>query len=198
VGAEGKGGHGSGYVILYFLTKRIGGQAVITSYYDKTAQTAYEWMSFMSKKDIAWTMCEDTDYREQSKHDNISHKTLMKFAHLLVEELEGVIAEMLPDVFGIAHDGWTEAHAHFVSLWAICSKGRYCLAFSPMSEEEGQDADTHIQFFKDTLEIYDKYVPIHLRYLSPCFLDLCVMLPFTLPITPQQMGLSRTRPAFLF
>ena len=64
---------------------------------------------------------------------------------------------MLPNVFGLMFDGWSQSGDHFLAVYAISEQHDHILlAFSPLLDEERLDAESHSSFLAWLLGIYEK------------------------------------------
>lgn len=57
---------------------------------------------------LTFRTVEKDSFRNQSKFGKISVGTLKKYLHGVTVEVETKLAQMLPDKFAIAFDGWTQ------------------------------------------------------------------------------------------
>jgi hypothetical protein len=79
--------------------------------------------------------------------DKISTDTVVKYADLLVEDLEKKIAILLGDHFGLVFDSWSEHGERFVGLYGVYESGasvqKSLLAFAPLLEEDDLSAKSY-------------------------------------------------------
>jgi hypothetical protein len=114
-------------------------QGSLYRYVDSKTKNIWGWMKFIVKRGVPFSWCEDKIVREFSKLDPISVETLMKYMHLLTQEVENLIRETLPKQFGLIIDGWSEGSEHFFAIFACFPVNDKCktllLAFAPPIQE---------------------------------------------------------------
>ncbi len=63
------------------------------------------------------------------------------------------MAEILPEKFGIAFDGWSEDGEHWVAFFAVCpNQQSYLLAFEPTPDTENGQSSLGSSAYKSLLE----------------------------------------------
>ncbi len=86
----------------------------------------------------------------------------MKYMELMTKRVEQKIRSLLPELFSIAIDGWSESNTHFVCMYAVaplqndCGYKTYLLGFSPFESELSQNADEHARYCEFVLELFGK------------------------------------------
>ena len=88
----------------------------------------------------------------------------MTYIQKTAREIEKFISDLLPKLFGIIFDGWSEGTTHYICVFAVFldkdSKERQVLlGINPPYDEEHFDADSHVAYITDLLQIsYGKAV----------------------------------------
>lgn len=104
------------------------------------SKSLHGWIKFIVVKGMPFSCCEDNTYRDLSRFEGPSIKTLMKYMGLLTKEIENIIIGILPDKIGIMLDGWSEGSEHFFAIFACFpEKGKrrtLLLGFSPPLQED--------------------------------------------------------------
>ena len=101
-------------------------------------------------------------FRENIRHGPISLSTFMRYLPRITTLVETKISRELPNKFSLVFDGWSSYATHFISIFASysCSSTkryhRSLLALSPLPNENSMNADEHIQFIEDILDVYGK------------------------------------------
>lgn len=136
----------------------------ITKYFvvaEPRDQDIYGWIRLIVMKNLPLSAVEDEEYRLQSKYGRISIKTLLKYMHLLGEEVRKEIVEKL-DKFGLLFDGWDDHNGtHYCGIFAIVPTNDYLgfelllLAMSPFEDESNFTGDNYITFINQTLGQYE-------------------------------------------
>ncbi|CAG8725710.1 44384_t:CDS:2 [Gigaspora margarita] len=109
--------------------------------YDTSVRNIFNWVNLVVKCQISINACENPDF--------ILHTGLSKLDASKVNKYLDSLANIMNN--GI----------HFVGLFSIYqtvheSRNLVLLAFLPFEDRTTQNADAHIKFFKDVLELYDK------------------------------------------
>uniref|UniRef100_H3GFM1 BED-type domain-containing protein n=1 Tax=Phytophthora ramorum TaxID=164328 RepID=H3GFM1_PHYRM len=124
------------------------------------------------------SFCERPLVYKNAKMDPIAATTLKKYINLLYGYVRDVIAVKLPDLFGIALDGWLSGGRHFVAIMAVynetstandgqrnpsyddsiqCLSRRFVLlAICPFAEEVDLGAQSLYDLIADTLATFNK------------------------------------------
>ncbi|KAG2780202.1 hypothetical protein PC129_g12283 [Phytophthora cactorum] len=81
--------------------------ATLVSFIDQKYQTVFCWLDWTTASNLPFTWCENATVAKYTNLANISTETLLKYAGLVVREVEVDIGLALPVKFGIMFDGWT-------------------------------------------------------------------------------------------
>lgn len=81
----------------------------------------YGWINFIVKKSLSFSVVEDEEYRCVVNLGEISIKTLIKYMHLIGEEVRKEIVQKLsPTKFGLLFDGWSDGNGtHYCGIFAV-------------------------------------------------------------------------------
>ncbi|CAG8736705.1 24993_t:CDS:1, partial [Gigaspora margarita] len=129
--------------------------------YDTIVHNNFDWVTLVVKCQISINACENTDFVLHTGLSKLDALTVNKYLDSLANIVQERIKNTLPKKIGIMFDGWMNNGVHFVGLFGIYqtvyeSRNLVLLAFSPFEDHTTQNADAHIKFFKDVLELYDK------------------------------------------
>ena len=124
----------------------------------KKATAVFNWLNLIIAKNLPFNIVEDAVYRSSIRFDPISIKTLLKYAHKLVELVEAKIRVEIDKhkCVGIVFDGWGENLLYFVSLYVVTPDDDFNVAFTTMQDEEHHDAVNVSAFIEDVLLSYQK------------------------------------------
>jgi hypothetical protein len=73
------------------------------------AKNICEWMQLIIGGRLPFSTCENEHYVKLTKRDPISTKTFMTYMEKLCVKFEDKITRMLPALFAVVFDGWSEA-----------------------------------------------------------------------------------------
>ena len=133
------------------------------------------WIELMVMKNLPLALVDDDMFRKASCYTPVSSNSLKKYMELLCREMEEELRNILPKMFGIIFDGWSEGNDHFIALFACYhQKGETktpLLAFQPIPDYDASNetdyqltAAAHKEFIISTLAFY-KRVPEALTFL---------------------------------
>jgi hypothetical protein len=90
----------------------------------KKAVHIMDWITWIVLGNHPFTFVSDPYTRKYSNLSSISVNTLKKYMGKLIRVVEDNISKLLPSIFGISLDGWTDGsiNTHFVALFAVFSK----------------------------------------------------------------------------
>ena len=132
----------------------------LTNFINPQSKSIYGWIKLIVGKGLPFSCCEDEDFRDFSRFEGLSIKTLMKYMGLLTKEIENIIIGMLPDKIGIMLDGWSEGSEHFFAVFACFpEKGKrrtVLLGFSPPFQEDDLSALSLKDLIEGILKIFQK------------------------------------------
>eukprot|EP01040_Poterioochromonas_malhamensis_P008742 gene8742-9464_t len=123
----------------------------------------YGWINFIVKKNLPFSVVEDEEYRRVVHLGEISIKTLLKYMHLIGEEVrKEIVQKLAPTKFGLLFDGWSDGNGtHYCGIFAVVPTSEFSghetllLAMSPFEDESSFDGDQFINFINQTLEQYE-------------------------------------------
>ena len=106
---------------------------------------------------MPFSCCEDTEFRDFSRFEGPSIKTLMKYMGLLTKEIENIIIGILPDKIRLMLDGWSEGSEHFFAIF-VCfpekeTRRILLLGFSSPLQEDDLSALSLKELIEEILKI---------------------------------------------
>lgn len=100
----------------------------------------------------------------------LSSKSIRKYILSMVPLVEGAVIAELPDRFGLLFDGWSDGSVHFVAIFATYRvEEQYhetLIAFSPLLKEDDMGAAQHLEFIKESLQVYQKSLTNVVAFIS--------------------------------
>jgi hypothetical protein len=134
-----------------------------TSNYSTSVLNIFNWVSLIVKCKLPLNVCENSDFVKHTSLSKLDISTVGKYISRLADTVRERAKNILPEKIGIMFDGWTSNGIHFVGLFGIYytihkARNLVLLAFSPFEDRTTQNADAHIGFFKDVLDLYSKSV----------------------------------------
>ncbi|ETI42993.1 hypothetical protein F443_11966 [Phytophthora nicotianae P1569] len=104
----------------------------------------------------------------------------------VASKLGSVIEEEMENEIGIMYDGWTHGTMHYVAVYGLYVVGdrllRSLLAHSPL-DGGSQDADAHIDFFRNVLAVYNKTVYMIVFMIADnCNIDRSIATKLGVPL----------------
>jgi hypothetical protein len=137
---------------------------LMESFYPKKVRTYWGWLDWVIGDLLPFRFVEKERARIHSNLDNISLDSFMNVLKSLVEVVETQIRNILPDKFALVFDGWTLSNTHFLAVFStfpdsksITGYKKVLLSFSPLTNEQSLNADSHIAFFEFILDLYGKW-----------------------------------------
>ncbi|KAI3657095.1 hypothetical protein MP638_005789 [Amoeboaphelidium occidentale] len=130
---------------------------------DQKHLNIFGWIEWILMCNLAFSFVSNQYTRKYCNLLPICVNTLKKYMTKLLVKVEEIIADELPDKFGVVLDGWTESGTHYMAVFATFTKitgeaVQYLLACSPMGDETSQSADAIIDFLEDTMEVFGKTI----------------------------------------
>lgn len=108
--------------------------------------------------------------RRLVKAKPIHSQTMRKYILNMVPLVERAVTTELPDKFALLFDGWSDGPVHYVGLFATyCTMGEYretLVAFSPLLQEDAMGAEQHLEFIKESLDVYRKSLANVVAFIS--------------------------------
>ena len=106
--------------------KRVNAKGSIPNFVNPKAKNIYGWLKFVIGKGVGFNWVEWDRVRDFTALEPITIKTLKKFMGLLTKKVEEIVANMLPDKFGIMVDWWSEGREHFFVIFATYPENKKC------------------------------------------------------------------------
>ncbi|KAF1783470.1 Ribonuclease H-like domain [Phytophthora cactorum] len=134
----------------------------LVSFIDQKSQTVFCWLDWTTACNLPFTWRENATVAKYTNLANISTETLLKYAGLVVREVEIDIGLALPVKFGITFDGWTFLSEHYLAAFAVFEHDgradKVLLAFAPLIDDEVTDhsAVSHVKFLEGRLPFFDR------------------------------------------
>ena len=123
------------------------------------------WLDLVVNGLLPFTAVEYEVYRRAIRYENISRNTLMKYMNRLTSLVDRKVEALLPQRFSLVFDGSTANLCHFGAIYAIfpstansCGYGHILLVFSNFESEDSQSTDSHADFIKFLLSVYNRTV----------------------------------------
>ncbi|ETP29558.1 hypothetical protein F442_21329 [Phytophthora nicotianae P10297] len=132
------------------------------SFVDQKSQTVFSWMEWITSCNLPFSWCEDPTVSKYTNLDRISTDTLLKYAGLVVREVEIDIGLAIPSKFGIMFDGWSFQSEHYLAVFAVFEHDgqadKVLLAFAPLIDDEVTDhsSASHVKFLKGVLPFFNR------------------------------------------
>ncbi|ETI30477.1 hypothetical protein F443_22400 [Phytophthora nicotianae P1569] len=110
------------------------------SFVDQKSQTVFSWMEWITSCNLPFSWCEDPTVSKYTNLDRISTDTLLKYAGLVVRDLDIDIGLAIPSKFVIMFDGWTFQSEQYLAGFAVFEHDgqadKVVLAFAPLIDDE--------------------------------------------------------------
>ncbi|OWZ13937.1 hypothetical protein PHMEG_00012660 [Phytophthora megakarya] len=138
--------------------------ATLVSFIDQKSQTVFCWLDWITGCNLPFSWCEDSFVSKYSNLDTISTETLLKYAGLVVRQVEIDIGVALPVKFGIIFDGWTFQSEHYLAVFAVFEHDggadKVLLAFAPLIDDDVTDhtSASHVKFLEGILPFFDRKI----------------------------------------
>ena len=130
---------------------------------DKKCYNIFKWCELVVSENLCFSYVEKKLVRENSCRDPISRSTLMKYLDSLGYEVQGVLANIVPDKFGLVFDGWDSGSSVnffgvFVIWWDEKRKANrvYLLRLCPLIDETDLGAQSHLDSIISFLSDIDR------------------------------------------
>jgi hypothetical protein len=134
-----------------------GGSSV---FINKKTNTVFSWLEWIVMDQLPFSFIERDLTRKYTNLNTLSVDSLSKYLRLLNDQVEEMIAQSLPEKFGIIIDGWTEGSTHYIAIFADYSldnvRKNPLLAIAPPFDESRYDAPNHKDFIGDVLDLFGK------------------------------------------
>ncbi|KAE9246993.1 hypothetical protein PF004_g4534 [Phytophthora fragariae] len=136
--------------------------ATLVSFIDQKSQTVFCWLDWTTACNLPFTWCEDPIVAKYTSLEHLSSETLLKYAHLVVRQVEIDIGLALPVIFGIMFDGWTFQSEHYLAVYAVFEHDgradKVLLAFAPLIGDDVTDNSTasHVTFLEGILPFFGR------------------------------------------
>lgn len=135
----------------------------IASFFRTKDVNLFKWVTWIVEELHPFSFCENPNTRLFSKLGPVSRNTLKQSMMNLRLRLEKKIADILPDQFALAFDGWTDSCTHYLAVFAVypdqAKEAGYdtaLLCFCPLVDEESLNARSHHETIFETLQCYGK------------------------------------------
>ncbi|EGZ09385.1 hypothetical protein PHYSODRAFT_254667 [Phytophthora sojae] len=136
--------------------------ATLVSFIDQKSQTVFCWLDWTTACNLPFTWCEDPIVAKYTNLEHLSSETLLKYAHLVVRQVEIDIGLALSVIFGIMFDGWTFQSEHYLAVYAVFEHdGRadnVLLAFAPLIDDDVTDhsSASPVEFLEGILPFFGR------------------------------------------
>jgi hypothetical protein len=121
-----------------------------------------KWLEWIVEENRELSFCEKEKVRKYTEGNLglMTVKTLKKRMDLIVQVMEDEISKLLPSVFGIAFDGWSEFSVHYLSVFAVGPNLPHnrpiLLGFSTFENEGDLSANEHRNYLNQLLSYYKR------------------------------------------
>ncbi|KAE9286513.1 hypothetical protein PF008_g26646 [Phytophthora fragariae] len=138
--------------------------ATLVSFIDQKSQTVFCWLDWVTTCNLPFSWCEDPSVSKYTNLERISTETLLKYAGLVVRQVEIDIGLALPVKFGIMFDGWTFQSEHYLAVFAVFQHDgradKVLLAFAPLIDDDVTDhtSASHVKFLEGILPFYNRKI----------------------------------------
>ena len=99
-----------------------GGPLVTNGFIDLRVTNLYKWIKFIINKGLPFSVVEDPEYKEVVKMSGISRKTLTKYLHVIVNDIQSQIKDIVSTTknkkFGLMHDGWDAGNGTMIFFYS--------------------------------------------------------------------------------
>lgn len=119
---------------------------------DKKTNNIFKWCELVVSENLCFSYVEKKLVRENSCREPISRGTLMKYLDSLAFEVQLVLANLLPERFGLIFDGWDDGSSNnyfgvFVIWWDVklASNQVYLLRLCPLVRAADFGAASHLE-----------------------------------------------------
>ncbi|KAE8903569.1 hypothetical protein PF010_g6492 [Phytophthora fragariae] len=136
--------------------------ATLVSFIDQKSQTVFCRLDWTTACNLPFTWCEDPIVAKYTNLEHLSSETLLKYAHLVVRQVEIDIGLALPVIFGIMFDGWTFQSEHYTAVYAVFEHDgradKVLLAFAPLIDNDVADhsSASHVKFLEGILPFFGR------------------------------------------
>ena len=155
--------HVPDYVTAYNKAKAegsVGGSLDSFGFINQRTKDLHDWMKWIVDRNLPLHEIEENSTRKVVTMQSFSVETLTKYMRKVTEAVETKMTNDLPETFAIVFDGWTRHSRHYLAVFAVYmkkdQKETILLAIAPPYDEESYNADEHITFIRETLNIYGK------------------------------------------
>ncbi|KAE9037186.1 hypothetical protein PR002_g6712 [Phytophthora rubi] len=138
--------------------------ATLVGFIDQKSQTVFCWIDWTTTCNLPFSWCEDGTVTKYTTLDRISTEALLKYATLVVREIEIFIGLVIPVKIGIMFDGCTFKSEHVLAVFAVFEPDRrvdkVLLAFAPLIDDDATDhtAASPVKFQKGILPYFNRDV----------------------------------------
>ncbi|KAE8883991.1 hypothetical protein PF002_g14491 [Phytophthora fragariae] len=154
--------------------------ATLVGFIDHKSQTVFCWIDWTTTCNLPFSWCEDGTVTKYTTLARISTEALLKYATLVVREIEIFIGLVIPVKIGIMLDGCTFKSEHVLAVFAVFEPDRrvdkVLLAFAPLIYDDATDhtAASPVKFLKGILPYFNRDVTdiIYLRDENVTLLDV--------------------------
>ncbi|KAE9107775.1 hypothetical protein PF010_g12156 [Phytophthora fragariae] len=117
--------------------------ATLVGFIDHKSQTVFCWIDWTTTCNLPFSWCEDGTVTKYTTLARISTEALLKYATLVVREIEIFIGLVIPVKIGIMLDGCTFKSEHVLAVFAVFEPDRrvdkVLLAFAPLIYDDATD-----------------------------------------------------------
>ncbi|KAE9027508.1 hypothetical protein PF011_g2007 [Phytophthora fragariae] len=138
--------------------------ATLVGFIDHKSQTVFCWIDWTTTCNLPFSWCEDGTVTKYTTLARISTEALLKYATLVVREIEIFIGLVIPVKIGIMLDGCTFKSEHVLAVFAVFEPDRrvdkVLLAFAPLIYDDATDhtAASPVKFLKGILPYFNRDV----------------------------------------
>lgn len=87
-------------------------------FYNKKGNNIFKWINWIIEDNLPFSFCEKETTKKYTNLEPISVDTLMKYIRLTTQKVEKIVADGLPNRFGVIIDGWKEGTTHYIAVYA--------------------------------------------------------------------------------
>lgn len=130
------------------------------SFVNSKSSKIFSWLEWIIMDNLPFNFVEKQLTQKYTNLEKWSTDSFMKYLCMLTTSVEKIVANTLPEKFGIVIDGWSDGNVHYIAIFAVFDangKGEHILlAIAPPYDETNYDASFHKSFIEDVLLLYGK------------------------------------------